>query len=321
MSCKYTITSFKGKALTLDIFTTGVYTPALMAERVGVVTDSTCDLPNQMARDLELEVVPLEVIFGQETLKDGIDINSKQFFERLPNSPHFPPSMGDFIETYGRVLDRTKVSSLYSVHLLASASKTKENAELAMRQIMDDKPGVRGLVRDSKQVSLGLGIAARRAAQLAKRKKDLIVIDKEMDDIIPRIRTVCVLPTLKYARKGGRLTKVRLAKSYLGSLLHIVPIIEFEGGNMSDIGTVRSSKTKRLEGLVQRVFTLSEEHGKFEEMAIVHGDAIEDAQWVAGALSTRVRSREGNLGIFDLGPTVGVHGGPGTIGVSVLLRA
>ncbi len=293
-----------------------------MSERVGVITDSTCDLPAKMTQEIGLEVVPLDVIFGEETFRDGVDIGSGEFFQRLQSSANFPttsaPSVGRFIESYEKVLERTKGLSLYSIHLLASASQTKESAQLAMRQVMDDKPKIRGLVRDSQHVSLGLGIAARRAAQFADRKRSLVEIDTEMDSVIPRIRTVCVLPTLKYARKGGRLSKVRLAKSYIGSILHIVPIIQFAGGHMTDVGTVRSGRMKRLEGLVQKVYELAEEHGRFEQLAIVHGDATEDAQWVAGALSSKVREG-GNLGIFDLGPTVGVHGGPGTIGVSALL--
>lgn len=290
-----------------------------MTERVvGVVTDSTCDLPAKMAREVGLEVVPLDVVFGKETFMDGVELTSSDFFDKLETSPYFPstsaPPLGRFLEAYERTLERTGGISLYSIHLLDSASKTRENAEIALRQLTERDHRIRGIAKDSQQVSLGLGILARRAALLAEKKHSLVEIDEAMDKLRPHVRTICVLPTLTFARKGGRLSKVKLAKSYIGTFLGIVPIIEFKDGEMTDIGTSRIGK--RLHTLVDKVRLLYEEHGKFEEIAIVHGNAVQDAYWVAGALDG---SAKNNLGIYELGSTVAVHGGPGTIEVSILL--
>ena len=289
-----------------------------MVERTRVITDSTCDLPATMVQEVGLEVVPLDVVFGKETFVDGVELTPSGFFDKLQTSPYFPstsaPSIGRFLEVYERTLERTRGTSLYSIHLLDSASKTRENAEIALRQLAERDHRIRGIAKDSQQVSLGLGILARRAAQLADQKHSLVEIDEEIDKLRPNVRTICVLPTLTFARKGGRLSKVKLAKTYIGTFLGIVPIIAFQDGEMTDIGTSRIAK--RLHTLVNKVRLLYEEHGKFEEIAIVHGNAVEDANWVAGALDG---SAKNDLGIYELGPTVATHGGPGTIGVSILL--
>lgn len=289
----------------------------MFKERVVVVTDSTSDLDPSWAKEQGIDaVVPLGVAFGSNAFLDKVDINSKEFFEQLSTSKNFPttsaPSVGLFKKIYEEAMEKRRTKNIYSIHLPPPPmSATIDNAERALFELREERPRLQFEVANSGQVSLGLGIAALRAAEAADRKKKLPEIKEEVYQLLDRLYTFGALATLKYARKGGRLG---LVKYLAGSFLRYSPIIQVYKGEIKSIANIRT-RQRAIKTLTNQLRKSVNENGLFEEMAIIHGNAADDAQMVNEELKGCTKR---DLGIFEMGPVLGAHAGPGTVGVSVL---
>lgn len=290
----------------------------MFKERVAIVTDSTCDLDPAFARGRGVDgVVPLGVVFGpDESFLDRINLSSKEFFQKLSSSRFFPttsaPSLGDFKKIYEEAMDKRKTKNIFSIHLPhPPISATIEHAEITLQELKTQSPKLNFSVVDSGQISLGLGIAALRAAEAADQKKKLPEIKEEINQILDRLYTFGVLATLKYARKGGRLG---LVKYLAGSILHYLPIIQVYKGEIKSIANIRT-KERAIQTLTNQLRKAVKDNGRFEEIAIIHGNAEDDARRINDELKGCAKR---NLGIFEMGPVLGTHAGPETVGVSVL---
>lgn len=289
----------------------------MFKERVAVITDSTSDLDPSWAKEQGIDaVVPLGIAFGSNAFLDRVDINSKEFFEQLSTSKDFPttsaPSVGLFKKIYEEAIEKRRTKNIYSIHLPPPPmSATIENAERTLFELRVERPKLQFEVVNSGQVSLGLGIAALRAGEAADRKKKLPEIKEEVHQFLDRLYTFGVLATLKYARKGGRLG---LVKYLAGTILHYSPIIQIYKGEIKSIANIRT-RPRAVETLTNQLRKTVKEYGQFEEIAIIHANAEDDAQRISEELRGCGKR---NLGIFEMGPALGAHTGPGTIGISVL---
>ena len=273
---------------------------------IKVVTDSTADLPESLIKELNITVVPLRVRFGDMLYREGIDISTKTFFEKLKQSPELPrtsqPSPGEFQEIYeGLACDG---SSIISIHLSSHLSGTYQAAQLAK----SSRPELDITVIDSKQVSMGLGmivLAAARAAKEGKTKAELLAI---VEKVINRMQTYIVVDTLEYLQKGGRIGK---ASALMGAVLNIKPILTIADGVITPFEKARG-KTRALERIVELVRDYSDKNGLMR-CAIVHADTLDEAVNLHGKVIAGIRHCE--VIISEIGAVVGTHGGPGTIAV------
>ncbi len=274
---------------------------------VRVVTDSTADLPPSLAEELGITVVPLLVIFGHEALRDGIDLTTEEFFERLTASTELPrtsqPSIGDFQEVYQGLARQT--DRIVSVHLSAKFSGTVETARLAADNLRDR---CRIEVIDSRSVSMGLGMAVLAAARAARDGADLEEVAEAARSVSGRLEVAVTLETLEYLRRGGRIGR---AEAFLGTLLHVRPIVTIRDGETYPLARART----RARALAQ-VYELAMSHPEIEEVAVMHATSPQDAE----ALAARVRAEHPQVPVHlgRLGPAIGVHGGPGIIGMAIL---
>jgi DegV family protein with EDD domain len=274
---------------------------------VRVVTDSTADLPPERVQELGITVVPLPVLFGDEAYRDGVDLTSEQFFERLATSPVLPttsqPSIGTFLETYRKLAAET--SEIVSIHITARASGTCESALQAAKSL-GGLPRIE--VLDSESASMGIGfqaIAAARAAQAGATLEGVVAVARS---VCRRVHAFALLETLEYLRRGGRIGR---AQAFLGSVLNLKPLIAIRDGVVQPVARVRT-RARALDQLFQH----SMAYGDLEDVAILHGTTPEDAE----TLAQRVRQRLPDVPIYvgRLGPALGVHGGPGIIGIVVV---
>ncbi|MDH5200415.1 MAG: DegV family protein [Candidatus Bathyarchaeota archaeon] len=272
-----------------------------------MVTDSTADLPPSLAEELGITVVPLLVLFGHEALRDGIDLTTEEFFERLTVSTQLPrtsqPSIGDFQEVYQRLARDT--DRIVSIHLSAKFSGTVETARLAADNLRDR---CRIEVIDSHSVSMGLGMAVLAAARAAREGADLEEVAAAARSASGRLGVAVTLETLEYLRRGGRIGR---AAAFLGTLLHVRPILTIRDGEAYPLARARS----RARALAQ-VYELAMSHPDIEEVAVMHANSPQDAE----ALAARVRAEHPQVPVHmgHLGPAIGVHGGPGIVGMAVL---
>lgn len=275
-----------------------------------VVTDSTADLPAELARSLGIEVVPLTVMFGSESFSDGETIGVDEFYERLGQSAEFPttsqPSPGQFIEKYRAVGEQA--DEILSIHLSGELSRTYNSALQAARELGDDGPHIE--VVDSRTVSMGQGLIVIAAARAAQQGAGLDEVAALIRDLIERTQVFFLLDTLENLRRGGRIGR---ASAFLGTLLRFHPILTVADGVVHPLERPRSRKRG-----IARLIALVEAALPIEAVAVCTSGDRAAAEEVAGQLGGFLA--EGEPVVSDLGPVVGAHAGPGAIGVTMIRR-
>lgn len=276
---------------------------------VRVVTDSTSDLPPQVAQELGVVVVPLNVHFGTEQYRDGIDISADEFYRRLIQGSVFPttsqPSPGTFLETYNALAEET--DEIISIHFSSKLSRTFDSALLAKQDV---KKPCQIEVVDSKQASMGIGLVVIAAARAAQGGASLSEVVEVSTNAVDGIRTFFTCDTLEYLRKGGRIGKV---SAFLGSLLNIKPILTVKDGEAHPLERVRT-RSKALDRLYELVANLS----NIADMTLAYSTNQEDADKLAQRLSAHFPIERMYKARF--GPVLGTHIGPGAVGVAVRLE-
>ena len=273
---------------------------------VGIVTDSSCDLPEDLAEKWGIEVVPLSIRFGDEELVDREQLTTAEFWARCAASPELPstaaPSPGRFEESYRRLAERGATAILV-VTISGALSATMQSAELAARAVATDDLDVR--IVDSRTVSLGLGTIALACAEAAAAGSDLATVEALANDLVARTRVFGALDTLDNLRKGGRIGN---AKALLATALAIKPIIEVADGVVEQHGKQRT-RSKALSFLVEKVASY---RGRIEHLAVLHADCSD-----IDAFVDRLRPfTDGEIVVGQIGPVIGAHAGRGTIGVA-----
>ncbi|MSQ31718.1 MAG: DegV family protein [Dehalococcoidia bacterium] len=271
---------------------------------VRIVTDSTADIPSDVAKSLDITVVPLSVRFGSESFKDGVEISSDQFFEKLQKNQVLPktsqPSVGEFLEMYsGFARDQ-----IVSIHVAQQLSGTFNSATVAAQLAGAERIAV----VDSRLVSMGLGMVVIETAKKTNAGMGFREASQYATDCIKRVHCLLTLDTLEYLQKGGRIGK---AQAFLGSTLGIRPLLSVKDGEVHPVERLRT-RAKAIE----RVLELTNAIPKASRYYVMHSVAQQDAETVAKRLRDSFPGKE--VGIGKLGPVIGVYAGPGTVGVATL---
>lgn len=271
---------------------------------VRVVTDSACDLPQDLVDQYGIEIVPLTIRFGAEELVDRKELGTGEFWRRLAASPVLPetsaPSAGAFEEAFRRLAD-DGADGIVCINLSSRLSATMQAAQVAAKAVDPDCPVE---VIDSLQVSMALGSLCLTAAQRADAGADLASIAAEVIDRRNRTRLFGTLDTLEYLRKGGR---VGAAQALLGSMLSIKPVLTVSDGVVAEAGKVRT-RSKALRYVVEKL-----QPGQFENVCVLHGDAPDLEEFLD--LLAPIVPRD-QIVIGQIGPVIGTHAGPRTIGIT-----
>tara|TARA_A100001037_G_scaffold40365_1_gene31430 strand:+ start:618 stop:1460 length:843 start_codon:yes stop_codon:yes gene_type:complete len=277
---------------------------------IKIVTDSTSDLPENTAKQYGIEVVPLNIHFGDQVYKDGIDLTTEEFFDKLINGPEFPstsqPSLGEFIDTYERIAEPG--DDIISIHLSSKLSGTYNSAEQASKQL-EGKINVH--LVDTEQVTITVGLAAISAAKCVRDGGTIEDAISACMSTASRSNFYALFDTLEFLSKGGRIGK---AQSMLGSLLKIRPLLMLEEGLVAPYAKARSKKA----GLVKMEKTIRS-LGEAEEVAVMYSTDSEDAEVIAKNLSDLLPSGKEPI-ILKVGPVIGTHAGPGLVAVGLVTK-
>jgi DegV family protein with EDD domain len=271
---------------------------------VRVVTDSACDLPDDLIERYGIEVVPLTIRFGTEELVDRKELSTDEFWRRLAESDVLPetsaPSAGAFEAAFRRLAD-DGATGIVCINLSSKLSATMQSAQVAAQTVQADCPVT---VVDSLLVSMGLGSLCLTAAQRAADGDSLESIVANVTDRRNRSKLYGTLDTLEFLKKGGR---VGNARALLGSMLAIKPVVEVRDGVVEEAGKVRT-RSKALRLLVDRV-----KEGPFENLAVLHGNApdLDELLDLLEPLADRDQ-----IVVGQIGPVIGTHAGPRVIGVT-----
>ena len=271
--------------------------------KVAIVTDSTSDLPSQLARTRSITIVPLTLHFDGRSLLDGVDIKPSEFYRKLPNATMHPttsqPAPGQFAEVYGELL--TNHDAVVSVHISEKLSGTYASA-VQGADMTDPK---RVHVVDSALVSMSLGLLTLAASELAARGASAESVVERISAMRDQVQTYFSVATLEFLRRGGRIGR---ANALLGSVLQVKPVLCIRDGLVTPLERVRT-----FDRALNRVIDLAREVDRGKGLCVVvgHADAEQDAERVARELEPVAET----LMIQPLGPVVGAHAGPGVVGV------
>ena len=275
----------------------------MSASRIAIVTDSTADLPPDLAAARSITVVPLTLHFDGRSLLDGVDITPGEFYRKLPTATTHPttsqPSPGRFAETYTALLKEHE--AVVSIHISEKLSGTLASA----RQAADMTEPKRVHVIDSEVVSMSLGLLVLVASALAQQGLDAAAVERRIVEMKPNFHTYFSVATLEFLRRGGRIGR---ASALLGSVLRVKPVLCIRDGLVTPLERVRT-----FDRALNRVIELTREvdRGKGLCLIVGHADAQADAERVGRALEPIADT----LMIQPLGPVVGAHAGPGVVGV------
>jgi DegV family protein with EDD domain len=274
--------------------------------RIALITDSTCDIPPALIERQDITVVPLHVIWGAETFRDRVDMEPKAFYRRLTEDAAYPttahPTPDGFMKTYREALDGS-AEEIVVITLSSELSGAFEAASQASTEI--DGPVH---VFDSRGTTMGLGWQVLAAARVREAGGDARAMIQAADQVRQRVVLEVALDTLEYLHKGGRIGG---ATRFIGSLLNIKPLVyvDHETGKVEAAARVRTRK-RGLKTLYRRFFEQLDT-GKDLHVAVMHGDAPEDAAEIADQIEREYSPTELLVGIT--GPVLGVHTGPRAI--------
>jgi len=274
---------------------------------VKIVTDSVADLPPQIAKELEITIVPLHVRFGTEVYRDGIDLTADEFFDRLVHDRITPitsvPSPGDFAEVYDKLAEETD-----GILVITLTSKLSATYDVASQSIGLMKRKCRVEVIDSQNAVMAQGFIAMAAARAAQSGASFEEVMDTTNRNISRVEIRGAFDTLEYLKRGGRIGK---AQALLGSMLRINPIIGLKDGEVFPAARERS-RAKAIDHLYN--FAVSYSH--IEEMAIEYATAFDEAEMLAEQL--RSKFPEKRIYRSRVTPVIGTHTGPSLLLVSVI---
>ena len=277
----------------------------LTAKNTAIVVDSTADFPEAPERFPNWRVVPLYVRFGDESFRDYVELSPEQFYARLRTSKETPstsqPTPGDFLTVYEGL---ARYERILSIHIAGKLSGTIESARAAARELGGER--VRTIDSESASAAIAmLGLAIQRRLERGTS-------DEEVDALVERYRRearlLFTVDTLEYLARGGRIGR---ARAWAGELLNIKPILSIEDGEVLPVKRVRGNRKAFLE------FAARFESSTVDRASLCVGIAHAEAPEKAEALRKLVRDKRPAAEIeivTTLGPVVGTHAGPGTVG-------
>jgi DegV family protein with EDD domain len=277
---------------------------------VRIVTDSSCDLPEEVTTDLGIEVVPLTVRFGDEEFVDRVELSVSEFYRRMATSTDLPqtaaPSPGAFEDAFRKCLAEG-ADAVVCINLSAQLSATMQSAQTAAKAL-EGTLDVR--VVDSRSVTMGLGSMVRWAAEAARDGMGADAIQADIESQAQRQRIWGTLDTLDNLKKGGRIGG---AKALVAGLLSIKPAIELHKGVVEEAGKPRT-RSKALQWLADRLL----EEPSVEKLCVVHGEAPDIDEFL-NLISSKYGPDDYTVGL--IGPVIGAHGGPRVMGVTYQVPA
>ncbi|WP_124727650.1 DegV family protein [Staphylospora marina] len=278
--------------------------------QVKIIADSTSDIPKHLADGLGISIVPIYVNISGKTYEDGRTISPGEFYEMLKTTEQLPttsqPSPTDIADVYREAI-REGSKEILSLHISSKMSGTYQSALLAKSMIEEEQEGVRIHVLDTRTVTYAFGVIVLLTARAAKEGKSLDELVRMAERIREKQALVALVDTLEYLQKGGRIGK---AAALVGSLLNIKPII-----SISDDGEVTAiDKARGRKKAFSRAFELLRERvpGGAVHVGILHANEPEQAKVWLEKVKEMYDVRESV--IADIGPAVGTHAGPGTVG-------
>ena len=275
--------------------------------KIAILTDSSAYLPQDLIQKFKIHVIPLVVIFGEETLLDVVDIDISEFHRRLSEGPIHPsttqPNPEDFLVVYEKLAE--EYDGIVAPLISSELSGTVNSAMVAKEQF--DRVPVR--VIDSRSTSMGLGQAVLAAARASADGKSIDEVEQAAREVCEKVKVLFVVDTLEYLHKGGRIGG---ASRFLGTALGLKPLLHLNEGRVDALEKIR---TKRK--AIERMLELAREYanGQPVNVSVLHADVPEEAEILKSTVMDCFECVD--VHVTDLSPAIATHAGPGTLGIAI----
>ena len=274
---------------------------------IRIVTDSSADLPPEIVGQWEITVVPCNVVMDDVTYKDGVDISTDEFYQKLTTSARVPttsqPSPADIQAVYQKLTDEGH--QVVSIHVSRKLSGTVNAAEQA-KTALGDSASI--MVMDSQTASLSLGLLAISAAKLAREGLPLEELAEAVQSEVPLTHCILALDTLEYLQKGGRIGK---AQAFLGSVLSVKPILKVQDGEVHPV-----ERPRNMDRAVRRLAELAGDYAPVRQLGVIYSTEPDRANTLKQRLGDLFSADEVITSRF--GSTLGTYVGPKAVGVAVI---
>jgi len=274
---------------------------------IQVVTDSTCDLPEEIIAEYGITVIPLYINIGDRGYLDGVEITRQEFYEGLPDYDPLPTTATPGIDAFRGVYDQLAeggATQVLSIHISISLSATVDVARAAAQETTS----IPVTVFDSQQLSLGTGFLALTAAKAAAQGLPMDEIVALLEEQTSRTYVIAALDTLEYLKRSGRMNAV---VARLGSVLQIKPLLIMHAGEPT------GERVRTRERAINRLIQFVSELGPLEQLALVHTNAPQDAQDLYHQAIHLFPTQEEPLSV-DVTPALGANIGPGVVGFACI---
>lgn len=278
---------------------------------IRIVTDSTCDIPQELADEHGIVVIPAYVNLAGNSYLDGIELSRQEFYRQLPDLDSPPstavPAPGIFTDAYNQLADRG-ATEILSIHLSSTLSGMLNAARLGA----EATDALKVTIFDSRQLTMGLGLQVISAATAIAAGRSMSEVLTLLNDLVERTFVIGLLDTLEYLRRSGR---VNWAQFGIGTLLRIKPLVRVHMGNVEMLERVRTSSRA-----LNRFLEIVAELGDLERIALLHTH-VTDEQLSAFRQMTQFLVPEGEIPLaVDLTPALGVHIGPKGLGIACIVK-
>jgi DegV family protein with EDD domain len=274
--------------------------------KVAIVTDSSASLPKDLVRELDIQVVPVLLLYGGHMFRDGVDVSPQEVYQLLRAGQQIPtsaaPSVGDFLRVFAAV--GRQASGILSIHMSPDLSATY-NVALMASQLVDGTPIH---VLNCHTAAMGQGFIALEAARAAASGASLEQVLRRAEDVASRSNLLFTLDTFEYLRRGGRIGG---AAALAGTMLQIRPVLFLDDGRVEVLAKPRT-KRKAIRRILQLV--TDQVGGRPLHVAVVHADAQQEAEDLRHTVAERFDCVE--LLVTEFTPVVGAHTGPGLLGLA-----
>lgn len=277
--------------------------------KVAIVTDSVTNLPKEIAEQYSIQSAPANIIWSGEEFRDGIDITPEQFYTRLAKSQEIPTTSQATPIVFKEIFDNL-VKKGYDILAATTSSKLSGMYSSAV-QARDMLPDAKIEVVDSLTGSMGLGWPLVKVAQLAKEGAPLKTCKAHLEKALENVGIILMVDTLEFLHRGGRIGG---AQRFLGTALNFKPLLEIKDGAFEGLERVRT-RVKALNRLVELLFDRIGERRPIH-LGVLHADAQELAEDLLEKVSQKMDLAQSL--IAEIGPAVGVHLGPGAVGLTFM---
>jgi len=279
--------------------------------KVVVLTDSTASLPADLLVRYSIFTIPLQVIWGEESYRDGVDIQPSEFYERLKTAKVMPstsqPSPQAFVDIYKRLLDEGH--DIISIHISAKLSGTVDSAVQAKAMLEVENIAI----IDSETTSIAMGYPVIEVARAAKKGASLQECKELAERLVKNTGVFFVVNTLEFLHRGGRIGG---ASAFLGTMLDLKPILTLKDGKVDAVERVRN-----MDKAIDRMLLLLEKDlagCSKPQISSLHANTPELAEKLLKRACERFGADDSSAFVTDISPVLGTHVGPGCVGIAYL---